>query len=223
MIAYAVSCPHPPLLLPGATGGVVPEVETLRAACHEAIAAMMSVQPDVIVVVGGTPETKVHSVLALPLDQFAPRGRVVQPEPLPLSLAVGLSMVPDALVELHGMDSAAPVEECREYGRSLADRPERIGLLVMADGSARRGPKAPGYVDERAEPVDVLIDKGLRDGDTEPLLKLDASLADDLLIAGRAAWQVLAGAYEPACAKACCHYSAAPFGVWYPVYSWIPQ
>ena len=32
----------------------------------------------------------------------------------------------------------------------LADEPGRVLVLVMADGSARRGEKAPGYLDERA-------------------------------------------------------------------------
>jgi hypothetical protein len=226
VIAYAVTCPHPPLLLPGVTGGVVPEVEALRAACGEAVAGMRSVHPDVIVVVGGAPLTRIHPAAALPLDRFAPRGRGPRPvEPMPVSLAVGLALTADVDVpiELHGVESGAPVEECRDYGRRLADRRQRIGLLVMADGSARRGPKAPGYVDERAVSVDDLVDEGLRNGDTEPLLKLDASLADDLLVAGRAGWQVLAGACEPARVRARCHYSAAPFGVWYPVFSWVPD
>jgi hypothetical protein len=73
----------------------------------------------------------------------------------------------------------------------------------MADGSARRGPKAPGYDDHRAQAVDRTFDEALRAGDAEPFRKLAPDVADDLLIGG--------------------HYSDDPFGVWYPVYVWTPM
>jgi len=94
---------------------------------------------------------------------------------------------------------------------------------VMADGSARRGPKAPGHDDPRAPELDRVFEDALRAGDPEPFLKLEPDLADDLLIGGRAAWQVLAGAWEDRAALAKCHYSADPFGVWYPVFTWTPR
>lgn len=221
MIVRAVSCPHPPLLLPGVTGEAVPEVEELRAACETAIDELVAVAPDVVVVVGGAPETR-----AWPADAASPRhffvsGPVPAGEVLPLSLAVARELVP-VPVELHGVDVTLPVEDCRAYGRRIAARPERIGLLVMADGSARRGPKAPGYADHRALAVDGAFDEALRAGDPEPLLKLEPDVADELLIGGRAAWQVLSGACEALVVRSTCHYSDDPFGVWYPVYVWTP-
>lgn len=219
----AASCPHPPLLLPGVTGGAVPEVEELRAACHAAVEDLVAAAPDVVVVVGGAPRTRTWPVdAASPRSFFAP-GREPGPcgEVLPLSLAVARELVA-VPVELHGVDVALPVDDCRAYGRRIAERPERIGLLVMADGSARRGPKAPGYADHRALAVDGAFDEALRAGDTEPLLKLEPDVADDLLIGGRAAWQVLSGACETLVVRSTCHYSDDPFGVWYPVYVWTP-
>jgi hypothetical protein len=151
---------------------------------------------------------------------------------LPLSLAVGVALLREAgllqddarpAVELHGVAADLPVEPARRYGQLLAARPERIALLVLADGSARRGPAAPGYVDARALAVDGAVEAALCTGDAAALLALDPATASELLIAGRVAWQVLAGACERYDLQATCHYRDAPFGVWYPVVTWRPR
>ncbi|WP_035945757.1 hypothetical protein, partial [Knoellia flava] len=70
-------------------------------------------------------------------------------------------------------------------------------MLVVADGSARRTEKAPGHLDPRSHEVDDVIVAALRgaaDGGLDGLLTLDTNLCADLLVAGRAPLQVLAGA-----------------------------
>ena len=62
-------------------------------------------------------------------------------------------------------------------GRTSANAP---GLLVVANGSARRSDKAPGHVDERALPFDESVEKALRAGDAAALCGLDAALGADL-------------------------------------------
>src|ERR1035441_15937 len=60
MLIAAAVCPHPPLLIPAATGVSGPgdtELERLRTACHEAVAALRAAAPDLIVVVGGAERT----------------------------------------------------------------------------------------------------------------------------------------------------------------------
>jgi hypothetical protein len=226
MIVRAASCPHPPLLLPGVTGGAIQEVEELRAACRAAVEDLAAASPEVIVAVGSAPGTRTWAgETPSPRHLYAP-GPLPGPvgEVLPLSLAVArdLTSAVPVPVELHGVDASLPADDCHAYGRRLAERPERIGLLVMADGSGRRGPKAPGYDDHRALAVDRTFDEALRAGDAEPFRKLAPDVADDLLIGGRAAWQVLSGACENGAIRATCHYSDDPFGVWYPVYVWTP-
>ncbi|WP_163506522.1 hypothetical protein [Fodinicola acaciae] len=219
MIVAVASCPQPPLLLPGVTGGVVPEVEKLRASCAAAIDHLAAA--DLIAVVGGAARTGRWSPLApSPRLLFAPYGKPEPDETLPLSLAVARELLASVRlpIELHGIDHASPPADCRAYGRGLARHADRIGLLVMADGSARRGPKAPGYADPRALVVDRQIEDALRSGAFERLLGLRPDVADDLLIGGRAAWQVLAGACG-SLVRTECHYSDDPFGVWYPVFS----
>jgi hypothetical protein len=224
VIIRAATCPHPPLLLPGVTGSPVPEVEELRAACRAVVGDLVAAGPDVLVAIGGSPGTRRWSPdAASPRFRFAPG---LEPpatgEVLPLSLAIARDLTAEVAipVELHGIDEALPVEECRGYGRWLAGRPERIGLLVMADGSARRGPAAPGHEDTRALQVDHVLGDALHTGDPAPFLKLEPDLARELLIGGRPAWQVLAGAGEGRAVTAKCRYSEDPFGVWYPVFVW---
>ena len=91
----------------------------------------------------------------------------------------------------------------------------------MGDGSARRSAAAPGYLDERAEPFDTVVEQAVRDGDLPALAALDPDLARDLLAAGRPAWQALAGALAPTSTATPARprtrilYSDAPFGVAY--------
>ena len=219
----AVSCPQPPLLLPGITGGPVAEVERLRTRCVAAIAELRGV--DLLIIVGGGPSTRVFDLeTPLPTEHFAPSGAPGNVEVLPLSLAVGHTLAAVAAhptaVQLQAVASSATLDECAELGRELARRAERVGLLVMADGSARRSRAAPGYLDERAAGFDARIAAALRAGEPTGLLALDIELAAELLVAGRAAWQVLAGSFAGRSPRAELSDSEDPFGVWYPIATW---
>ena len=55
----------------------------------------------------------------------------------------------------------------------------------------------------------------MRDGDLPALAALDPDLARDLMATGRAAWQVLAGAFAGAGPATEISYAADPFGVAY--------
>ena len=60
MLTAAAVCPHPPLLIPEATGapGVGDaELGRLRAACDQAVAALLAGRPDLVVVAGSDPGT----------------------------------------------------------------------------------------------------------------------------------------------------------------------
>jgi hypothetical protein len=218
VIAGVVSCPQPPLLLPGRTGRPVAEVEELRAACRAAVAELLADGPDSVLLIGGV--------------AAAEAGRAAEQEPV--SLRIGRQLLAEAgCPEPAGsvpVRTDAPAAECLAIGRRLAAGAEaepaadrRIGLLVLADGSARRGPKAPGYLDLRAAPFDRAVQQALTDGDPAGLAALDAELAAELLVAGRAAWQVLAGAVEGRRFQARTYYLSDPFGVWYPVVRWQPM
>lgn len=224
----AIAClPQAPLLLPGLTGVPVPEVERLRSAAGDAVATLRRQGVEEIVVVGGAPATEPYPVWApSPAGRLAPApGRAPAPLALPVPLAVGRSFLGDdpLPVSLEGVMEDATVEECGHLGRRLATRSGRVGLVVAADGSARRGPKAPGYIDPRASDLDARIAEALDAADTDALLALDPRACADLMVAGRAAWQVMAAACEGVAWRTGILYRDDPFGVAYHVLTWARQ
>lgn len=133
-------------------------------------------------------------------------------------------------VDMHVVSAKASANECREFGQQLRkqldsdNRPQ--GLLIVADGASTLTAKAPGSFDERAAGVQSAIDDALTAGDPEALLALDPQLCRSVGAQGRAAWQVLAGAFtgssRSAHPRATVDYSDAPFGVGYHVGTWRP-
>ncbi|MCX5229145.1 class III extradiol dioxygenase subunit B-like domain-containing protein [Streptomyces sp. NPDC006553] len=152
-------------------------------------------------------------------------GRPAADRPLPASLAVGAWLLgraawADAPIEGLGVDPTATPDVCAGIGRGLADSAERVALLVMGDGSACRTVKAPGYLDERAAGFDAEAARALGTADAAALLALEPELAYELKAAGRAPWQVLAGAAESADLDGRLLFEDAPYGVGYFVAAW---
>ncbi|GHG56960.1 hypothetical protein GCM10018980_43230 [Streptomyces capoamus] len=117
------------------------------------------------------------------------------------------------------MDTLEP-DQCARTGRELAGRAGRVALLAVGDGSACRTLKAPGYLDERAAPFDAEVARALGAADAAGLEALDPGLARELQAAGRAPWQILAGAAEGADLTGSLLYEDAPYGVGYLVATW---
>lgn len=103
-------------------------------------------------------------------------------------------------------------------------------VLVVADGSARRGERAPGHLDERAAGFDEVIGDALRRGDPGPLAVLDEDLGAQLLAGGVPALRALGSlvldhlTQETDTGELRVHaqvdYDADPFGVQYWVVRW---
>lgn len=105
-------------------------------------------------------------------------------------------------------------------------------VLVMADGSARRSERAPGHLDDRAEPFDATIAAALADGDADALGGIDLELADSLLCAGAQAWRTVGdavsarlhategAAVDGSGVEARLHLDDAPLGVGWFVAEW---
>jgi hypothetical protein len=227
VITAAALCPAPPLLARELTGAdpVVPE---LRQACLHATSALLRADPDVVAVVGAAAETGSWDAAAeLDLSAYAPRlGSPAAGAALPLPLGLGDRLLDQAGYvgrrELHSVGGNEPVEDCAALGAALAGAGDRVALLVMADGSARRTRQAPGYLDERSRPFDAEIERAIRTGDLPALLALDAELARELMATGRPAWQVLAGAMNGRRPASEILYWDDPFGVAYLVASLSP-
>jgi hypothetical protein len=231
VIVAVAGCPNPPLLLPGITGRPVAEVEELRAACLAAVGELLAAAPSRVVVVGGAGPGEHDKPLSVksgkPLSIESGKPLSVE-SGKPLSIVIGRQLLREAgcrlPVEHLSVAADAATADCLRAGRELTGRPDAtLGLLVMGDGSACRSLKAPGYLDPRAEPFDESVRSCLASGRLAGLAELDAELAAELLVAGRAAWQVLAGAVGESRGQSRLHYSNDPFGVWYPVFSWLPS
>ena len=233
MLIAAALCPAPPLLARELTGAdpVLPE---LRQACRDAVGELVRADADVVVVVGVAGEERAFDVGArLDVTTYAPalRGRASGADQIgfdspPLPIGLGSRLLDEAGYhgprELRSVGEGTGPTACAALGARLADAAPGVALLVMADGSARRSRRAPGYLDVRAEPFDAEVGRAIRTGDMPALLALDAGQAADLMATGRPAWQVLAGAAagrRPSCVV---RYDDAPFGVGYLVASlWL--
>lgn len=129
----------------------------------------------------------------------------------PRTGAIGYSVGPDFATSRPALDLLARAER------------ERVGLLVLGDGSARRGERAPGYLDERAAAFDDLVATALRDGDGTTLSALDVGLGVDLMAAGVPAWRAAGALLDGAEFEAGLLYRADPYGVSYLVASWAAR
>ena len=238
MLVAAALCPCPPLLVPAVAAGAAPELGALRAACQDAIGVLAASRPERLVVIGPAerpsrgvfPPGAAGSFRDFGVDldvtlgaagQDAPRDEDVPPLPSSLAVAAwllrGWSAAP---VEGLGVGEQLEPDRCLAAGRAVAGSAERVALLVMGDGSACRSLKAPGYLDERAEAFDAKAAAALAGADIRALGALDPDLAQELKAAGRAPWQVLAGAAEDAHLTGELLQDTAPYGVGYYVAAW---
>ncbi|MFE4669015.1 class III extradiol dioxygenase subunit B-like domain-containing protein [Streptomyces sp. NPDC056716] len=239
MLVAAAVCPCPPLLVPEVASGAAPELDAARAACVDALGVLAAARPDRLVVIGPVEEAEsgtyaegsrgsfhgfgVDATVRLGRERPAPADPA---RPLPASLAVAAWLLErtgwaDAPIE--GLAVAEPLaaERCIQIGREIVAAPgERVALLVMGDASACRTLKAPGYLDERAQPYDAEVARALDAADGAALAALDPGLSRGLKASGRAPWQVLAGAAQDAGLSGDLLYDEAPYGVGYLVATW---
>lgn len=232
MLVAAAVCPHPPLLVPEVAGGAAAELAGLRESCDEAVRRLLGARLDLLTVVGSGPSTCTYQAQAG--GSFQPYGVDVRvgygEHVLPLSLTVGAWLLErlhrsaqrscPPHVSLQAVDPRSPGHACLALGEELGGAAERVGLLVMGDGSARRDPVSPGYLDHRASGFDRTAADALATGDPRALAALDPDVARELLVAGRSPWQVLAGAAQGGCIRAELLADEAPYGVNYLVASW---
>ena len=122
--------------------------------------------------------------------------------------------------QFQAVASGLPPADCLRLGTELAGLAPRVALLAMGDASARKATGVHGAADPAAERYDAEVAAALAAADPGRLDALDPALADELMVAGRAAWQVLAGAAAGASLRGRLRCAAAPYDVSYLVASW---
>jgi aromatic ring-opening dioxygenase LigB subunit len=234
VITRAVVLPHPPLLVPELVTGAATETAAVRAACLAAATRLADAAPDWIAVATDPtgprrldPDTAgsfhgygVDVPVRLSASATAP-----DPDPdLPLPALVAGWLRAHAgarRVTVHLVPPDLPAADCAAFGRDLAARPDPVGLLVLGDGSTRHSDRAPERPDDRAPDFDNAVHTALATADPAALLALDPALAAELGAAGRAAWQVLAGAAQDRAWQAEADL-VTTFGVGYHLAEWTP-
>ena len=218
-------CPSPPLLLPVVEGRAAAETIALRRACGEAVAAMLAVRPEVVVVVGdgGPPGVRFGPgdggdlrgfgvAVVVPFDgHLRPGG-----QRMPLAHTVGAWLLHEA--GFAGTRVGVPPADVHQL---LSDLPGPVGVLAIGDGSARRSVKAPGYLDDSAGGFDAGVASALTAGDADALAALDPEEGRRLLAAGVPTWRAVGTALAGRDVTARLHYDDAPFGVGYLVADWV--
>jgi hypothetical protein len=234
-------CPHPPLLIPAALGSAANDppaaLRKVTQAAAQAVARLAAAAPDLIAVVGGAAADREYGAGAAGgLHDYGVDVTVGAGAPvLPLSLTVGRWLLEQAGVL--GQDGGAATDgrpgvlfqavarraspgDCLKLGMVLAERAPRVALLAMGDACARPAREAPGVPDLAAQEYDEEIAEALAAADARWLARLDPARACELMVAGRVAWQVLAGAAGRRRLHGRLLCMSAPYGVTYLVASW---
>ena len=171
--------------------GIDDPAAPLRAACRQAVAWLTAGSDGFV------------SVLAPP------------PDPANVARGVGVSLgrrVAGHLLAEAGFDGRVDEPEPATAGASV---------LVLGSGSARRGERAPGHLDERSFAFDEATVRALTAGDTAALGALDEALAGELLADGVPVLRAVAGALGGSeVVRATTLYADDPFGVQYWVVTW---
>lgn len=238
VISCAVVVPAAPLLVPELVPGTR-LADDVRAA---AVSAVSRLPPRWIAVgavdEGSAPVTvdadRAGTFRAFGADVVVPLGERAagEPEDLPLPALVAAWLrvragAQSVRTELIAGD--ADPAECVTLGEKLAatddlaaDAGGPVGLLVVGDGSARRGTAPPGEEDERSADFDEAVAAAFANADPQALLDIDPVLARELRVAGRGPWQVLAGVARAGGGawRGELLYSEAPRGVGYHVARW---
>jgi hypothetical protein len=211
ILAVAV-CPHPPMLVPEVASGAGGDLAVLRQACDDAVASLIALDPDRIVVLGsGALDSDRDESAGGTLAGFGVDVRAGgETDELPLSLTIGAWL----------LDRAGWFGR-RSYSTGEPDVSGRVALLVMADGSAKRTTEAPGFYDERAEAFDAAIAAALDAGDAGALADLDLALGAELWVAGTPALKTLGHMTKDTAITPRLRCDTAPFGVGYFVADWV--
>lgn len=195
----AAVVPMTPLLFRAASGLADPVAELRQVA----VATVRELAAGVDRIVALCPV----GIVGAPADYRLPRGGDGTG---PLSVQIARHLLELAEVGL-------PVEVVA-VGAPISRRFDDAGLLVLGDGTARRGQAAPGFIDERSFPIDDLVADALEDGDGDVLSHLDQPLAEELMMTGRHTFAALGDAIPLADAEL--RYRDDPFGMTYFVALW---
>ena len=110
-------------------------------------------------------------------------------------------------------------DEASDLGAQLAAGSNPVALILVADGAACHGPKAPMAQDARAKEYDDGVCAALASGQPDRMARLDADLGAELGASGPRVWPVLVAAAGGEMVGDVL-WAGAPYGVGWAVASW---
>lgn len=237
VLIAAAFVPSSPLLVPELNGLASAETDELRCAVLDVAGELAEAVEWLVVGVDRLaaviPPTAMGTFRGFGVDtvvSLGPEssGRPDPALPLPALVAgwVRERTAPRTRAEVQVVPATLDRAECAGLGARLRarldDDPIPRALLVVADGAATLTAKAPGAYDPRSEAVESALGTALAEGDPRSLCALDPALCSEIVLDGRAAWQILAAVFGKAPTSATMTYTAAPYGVGYHVGLWRP-
>jgi hypothetical protein len=209
--------PSTPLLVPELAGPVPGEPDMFRVAARDVVDAMLSSEPDRVVVVASCPPPNLGG--ADPIWDFVgfglPRPDLLGTRPLPWQLGLGAWLLDD-----RGWTGP------REYVGALSSAADlgggRTAYLAMGDGSVYFASQPPDGFEAERDAFDSGAARAVAAGDAGLLAKIAATASDAIAAEGPAAWRYVAAAVGDATiATSQLVYDAAPFGVRYLAGWWL--
>lgn len=209
----AVVIPAAPALVP-AVGGRAEQLDATRAAVAEVLRTLVVAAPQRIVVVAATDDG--------PLDVDESGGASFASFGVDLSAGGPRHLLPAPhAVAAWWLDDAGWTGARRYIDPRSAPTPTQDdAVVVVADGSARRSERAPGYLDPRAEGFDADVTAALATGDAAALARLDPVLSGELMAGGLEPLRWLGRASSGVAVSAELVLADAPLGVGYWCATW---
>lgn len=208
----AALCPPAPALVPVIGVGAEAELGEVRAHCDAAVKRLVAASSGRIGVVAGTgskvrDERSGGTLRGYGVDVRAGGER--------------FELGPEHTLGAWLLDRAGHAGP-RAYLGAAADLSACDAVLMLADGTIRRTPRAPGAFDPRAAAFDAEIADLLASGGAPGLTRLDGQRAEALGCAGLPVLAALGAAAAQASVRAELLYDDAPLGVgyWVAVWSW---
>jgi hypothetical protein len=222
-VVAVVFVPAAPLMIPQVAGGSAALDSETRDAILATVARALADGPDQVVIVapsesaGEWPSAATWDFAGFGVTRRPPDPRTTLPWPLGIGAWLLDECGWDGERGYLAVDGSAVATAA---GETVPDH-RRTVILAVGDGSACRSERAPGHLDERAEPFDDRIAALLAAGDAQGLGELDETLAGELLCAGAPVWRWVATALagrRVVGADLVTH--VAPYGVGYFVAQW---
>lgn len=231
MLVAVAFCPHPPALVPEIASGAAGDLDPLRTACDQAVTTLVQAEPELVLVLGGGARAvrwsdgDGGSLAGYGRDLTVPLGGPVRVgrDRMPLSVTIGAWLLARSGYSGERLGFSVPPatdDDLAGWADQIEPLADRLGLLVMGDGSARRSERAPGYLDRRAVPFDDRVAVALGTGNPAALRRIDPDLGEALLAAGTHPWRLAGWVGGDDRFDARLLYDDAPYGVGYLAACW---